>query len=317
MRIVVDAMGTDRRPEPDVAGAVLAARTNGDTMILIGDRPRIEHALSHQDTSNLSLEIVHAPQEIAMADKPSEVLKSHPESSIHMGMNLVKNGEADAFVTMGNTGAVQAIATLATLRRIPGIKRPALATVYVVNDKPIIMLDMGANADARPEWMEQFAIMGSIYAQTALGYAHPRVATLSNGEEEGKGNQLVRDTGQRLKSLDLNYIGNIEPRELMIPGAEVIVFDGFVGNIFLKTFEGTLTYMTGIIREELTADWLSKAGAFLARRAFGRVRQRLNPDTIGGAPLLGVNGVVVIGHGSASPEAILGSINQARLAVMG
>lgn len=318
MRIVLDAMGTDNRPIPDIAGGVLAARHNtADTIIFIGDSTRIQTALDTHDTQGLSLEIVHAEEEITMDDSPSEVLKSKPHSSIHQGMRLVKSGDADAFVTMGNTGAVQAVATLGALRRIPGIKRPALATVYVVQNKPIVMLDMGANADARAEWLEQFAIMGSIYAQTVLGYATPRVATLSNGEEEGKGNQLVREAGRRLKALDLNYIGNVEPAELMTPAAEVIVFDGFVGNIFLKTFEGTLTYMGEILRDELSADWLSRIGALLARQAFRRVRTRLNPDDIGGAPLLGVNGVVVIGHGSASPQAILGSINQARKAVQG
>lgn len=317
MRIALDAMGTDMRPQPDVAGGILYARETNDTVLLVGDESCIQRELQKYDLQGLNIEVIHAPDEILMSDKPGEVLKSKPESSLHVGSQLVKDSEADAFVTMGNTGAIHAIATLGTLRRIAGVRRPALSMIYPMRGRNLVLLDMGANADARPEWMVQFAMMGSIYARTALGYANPRIATLSNGEEDGKGNQLVRETQMQLMELDLNYIGHIEPAEILLSRAEVIVFDGFVGNIFLKTVEGTIRYMTETIREELMADPVSRLGALFARNAFRRTRNRLNPDNIGGAPLLGINGVVVVGHGSSSPEAIRSSMHQARRTVQG
>jgi len=317
MRIALDAMGTDERPVPDVEGAVLAARAYSDTILLIGNEERICQELRKYDTGTLPIEIVHAADEIMMNDKPSVVMKSKAQSSMHVGMNLVKNKQADAFVTMGNTGAAHAIATLSTLRRIPGVKRPALTAIYRVGGQNTIFLDMGANADSRVDWLVQFAIMGSIYAQTVLGCQQPRIATLSNGEEEGKGNQLTRDAQEQIKLLDLHYVGHVEPKEILSAVADVIVVDGFIGNIFMKTFEATIRYFTDVTREELTRDWLSKIGATLTRHAFRRVRQRLDTSEVGGAPLLGVNGVVIIGHGGSTAYAIQNAIKQARLAVQG
>lgn len=317
MRIVVDAMGTDARPVPDVAGAVMAAREMGDTLLLVGDEVRIRAELAKHDTTGLRLEIVPATDEIMMTDKPSLVLKNKPASSMHVGITLVKEGRADGFVTMGNTGAAHAIATLGILRRIPGVKRPALTVIYPVSGKQVVFLDMGANADSKADWLEQFAIMGSIYAEIALNRQNPRVATLSNGEEEGKGNQLVRDAQEHIARLGLNYIGHIEPKEILQAKAEVIVFDGFLGNIFLKTFEATLSYFGNIIRQELTASFFTKLGALLIRPALGRIRRHVDPDEYGGALLLGVNGVVVIGHGGAGPLAVRSAIRQARMAIQG
>jgi phosphate acyltransferase len=317
MRIALDALGTDARPEPDVAGAVLAASEYKDTIILVGDENRIHTEIAKHNTSGLTLEIVPAEQEIHMDEKPSEVLKTKTGSSMHVGMDLIKSGQADAFVTMGNTGAAQAIATLSTLRRISGVKRPALSTIYPVAGRQMIFLDVGANADSRAEWLLQFGIMGSIYAETALGLKNPRVATLSNGEEEGKGNQLVRDAQNHLNAASLNYVGHIEPIEITQNRADVVVMDGFMGNIFLKTFEGSVSYFTGLLREEIKSNWTAKLGALLMRGVFGRVRQYFDTDAIGGAPLLGVNGVVIIGHGSSSARAVKNAINQARQAVAG
>lgn len=317
MRIALDVMGTDQRPVPDIQGGVMAAREYGDTILLVGDEARIRPVLSQEATQGLSLEVVHAPEEIAMNDKPSDITRGKQQSSMHKGMRLVKEGEADAFVTMGNTGAAYAVATLATLGRIPGVKRPALTTIFPLRDKQVIILDMGANSDAKAEWLVQFAVMGDLYAQAALKLQRPRIATLSNGEEEGKGTAVLREVQALMSALPLNYQGHIEPFEITQDKADVIVTDGFVGNIFLKTFEGTVRYFAELLRGELTADWMSKLGAWLARDAFGRVRQSLNPDLFGGAPLIGVNGVVVIGHGGNGPLGVKSSINQARLAVLG
>jgi phosphate acyltransferase len=317
MRIAVDAMGTDTRPVPDVAGAVMAARETGDAVLLVGNEAAIRAELAKHDTAGLKLEVVPAAGEILMTDKPSLVLKQKQNSSMHVGITLVKDGLADAFVTMGNTGAAHAIATIGILKRIPGVKRPALTVIYPVSGQPAVFLDMGANADSKPEWLEQFAIMGGIYAEIALNLKNPRIATLSNGEEEGKGNQLVRDAQERISALGINYIGHIEPKEILDARTDVIVFDGFIGNVFLKTFEGTLTYFTGLIRQELMSGLLSKLGALLIRPALRRIRRKIDPDEFGGALLLGVNGVVVIGHGGAGAVAVRSAIHQARLAVQG
>ncbi len=317
MRIAIDAMGSDSYPVPDVGGGVLAAKELNHTILLVGDNDIIKNELSKHDTNGLKLEIVPAAQVVTMTDKPSTVGKSKPQSSMHVGMNLVKDGQADAFVTMGNTGAAHAIATLYTLRRIPGVKRPALSGIYPVNDGYIILLDLGANADSKPEWLAQFAIMGKIYAQNALGLAEPRIALLSNGEEEGKGNQLIKDASELIQRLPLNFVGNVEPKEIMQGKVDVIVSDGFVGNIFVKTFEASSSYISHLIRDELKKNVFSTLGALLARPAFQRVRKRTDTFEVGGAPLLGVNGVVIIGHGRSNAVAVKNAVRQASLAVKG
>jgi phosphate acyltransferase len=319
MRIVVDAMGTDARPVPDIAGGLLATQAYKDTIIFVGNEKIIKAELAKHSYQASLIEVVDASEEITMNDKPSLVLSSKPSSSMHIGMNLVKNGQADAFVTMGNTGAAHAIATLKTLRRIQGIARPALTTIYKVNGRNMIFLDIGANADAKVEWIEQFALMGSIYAQTALNIANPRIGTLSNGEEEGKGNQLTKESQERLRHsmFKLNYIGHIEPKEILLNKADVIVMDGFVGNIFLKTFEGSISYFGDLIRAEIMSNFIYQIGALLLRNAFKTLRTKLDTREIGGAPLLGVNGVVIIGHGGGDAISVKNAINQARLAVKG
>ena len=317
MRIVVDAMGSDQFPIPDIGGGVMAAREWGYTICLVGGETLIKNELAKHDIRGLSIDIIPAKEHVLPTDKPSVVGKNKPESSMHVGMHLVKTGNADAFVTMGNTGAAHAIATLFTLRRIPGIKRPALSGIYPVAGKHIIMLDLGANADSKAEWLVQFALMGSIYAQTALRLQNPRIALLSNGEEEGKGNSLIRETDSLLKSTTMNYVGNIEPKDMMRGQADIIVADGFLGNLFVKTYEASALYLTSIIREEAKSDALSLLGALLLRPAFGRVRRRTDTFEIGGAPLLGVNGVVIIGHGRSNALAVRNAIHQAALAVEG
>jgi glycerol-3-phosphate acyltransferase PlsX len=318
MKIAVDAMGSDKYPAPDVEGAVLAAREFGDTLLIVGQEEKIKAELKKYDTSSLKIETIRANDIVEMTDKPSSVGKDKPNSSMHIGMGLLKSGEADAFVTAGNTGAALAIATLFVLHRIKGVKRPALGSIIrVEGGKTIILLDIGANADSKPEWLMQFAVMGAIYAQKAIGLAQPRVALLSNGEEEGKGNQLILETSRLLKKSSLNFTGNIEPRDMLRGGADVIVTDGFVGNIAIKSIEAMGSVLVNLIRTEIKRDVFSLLGGALVRPAFGRVRKQIDPFEVGGAPLLGVNGVVIIGHGRSNGTAIKNAIRQARLAVSG
>lgn len=317
MNIVVDAMGTDACPVADIAGAVIAAHEFRDTIILTGDESTIKQELNKHNTQGLKLEVVHASDVITMNDKPGIVGKSKPNSSMHVGMNLVKQGQADAFVTAGNTGAAHAIAMLYTLKRIQGVKRPALTAIFPINKKPVIFLDVGANADSKPEWLAQFAIMGNLYASRVLKLERPRVGLLSNGEEEGKGTQLIQEASQYMAHMPLQFIGNVEPKEVLHAKADVVVCDGFTGNILIKTFEASTRYLANIIRDEIRSDVFSMIGGHLARQAFNRARRRIDTSEVGGAPLLGVNGIVIISHGSSSPSAIKNAINQARKAVEG
>lgn len=297
----------------------MAAREFGDSIFLVGDEAQIKKVITKHNIANLRIEIVHASQSIDMTDKPSLVGKEKPQSSMHVGMELVRSDQADAFVTAGNTGAILAIATLFILKRIPGVKRPALASlVRIAEGKTIILLDIGGNADAKPEWMVQFALMGKIYAQNALQLSNPRVALLSNGEEEGKGNILIRESGQLLSTNpSLNFVGNVEPKDMLRGAVDVVVTDGFVGNITIKTLEAMGSALSGLIRQEIQRDAISLVGGLLARPAFGRVYKQIDPFEIGGAPLLGVNGVVIVGHGRSNAFAIKNAIRQARLAVNG
>jgi glycerol-3-phosphate acyltransferase PlsX len=318
MRIALDAMGSDTCPVPDVEGAVLAAREFGETILIVGDEKVVAPEIAKYDKSGLKIEIVHASEAISMEDKPGVVGKSKPNSSMHVGMNLVKSKDADAFVTAGNTGAAMTIATLFTLRRINKVKRPALSSIIrVMNGHTIIMLDIGANTDSKPEWLVQFALMGQIYAQKALGLQNPKVALLSNGEEETKGSQLIHETTDLLKTSKMNFVGNIEPRDMLEGNADVIVSDGFVGNIAIKTLEAMGSTLFKLIRAEIKSDPIATVGGLLAQRAFRRVYKQVDPFEIGGAPLLGVDGVVIIGHGRSNAKAIKNAIGQARMAVKG
>jgi len=317
MRIALDAMGSDTFPGPDVAGAILAAREFGDTILLVGDPARINAELAKHPTTGLKLEVVPASEIVTMLDKPSVVGKAKPNSSMHVGMNLIKDGKADAFVTAGNTGAALSIATLFTLRRIPGVKRPALSAFVSLSGRAVILLDVGANADSKPEWLAQFALMGKIYANNTLGLSDPGVGILSNGEEEGKGNELVHEASTLIAALPINFVGNVEPKDLLKGDADVVVSDGFVGNIMLKSLEAASRTMGNMIREEIMRDTISKIGGLLAQNAFRRVYKQVDPFEVGGAPLLGVNGVVIIAHGRSNDKAIKNAIGQARKAVAG
>jgi glycerol-3-phosphate acyltransferase PlsX len=318
MKIVVDAMGTDTHPAPDVEGAVLAARERSTSVILVGAEQHIRSELAKHRTTGLPIDIVNAEDAITMEDKPAVVGKSKPNSSMHIGMQLVRDGQADAFVTMGNTGAVQAVAMLFTLKRIKGVKRPALSAIFRIKDRPIIFLDIGANADSRQEWLEQFAIMGSVYAQNALGLEHPVVGLLSNGEEEGKGTNVIREANELIAQRSMiNFFGNVEPKEILDGQVDVVVSDGFTGNILAKTFEASTRYLARMIRDEIQSNPISMVGGVLIRPAMKRVRRKIDTFEVGGAPLLGVNGVVIIGHGSSNSFAVKNAIHQATMAVDG
>lgn len=315
MRIVLDAMGSDNFPAPDVEGAVVAAAEYGDTIILVGDEARIKAELTKHKTTGLPIEIVHAAQLITMEDKPSEVTRSKPNSSMHVGLGLVDSGQADAFVSCGNTGAVLAIATVQKVRRIRGIHRPALASIVMFRGKAVVLIDLGANVDCRPEWLSQFALMGKIYAELGMGLQNPRVALLSNGEEEGKGYSLIHETMPLLREMNLNYVGNVEPKEVAKGAADVIVSDGFVGNIFAKTLEAMGSTLFDSIRESIKGDLRATLGAALLKPTFKKLYKAYDPAEIGGALLLGVNGMVIIGHGRSDAKAVKNAIRQARDAV--
>jgi glycerol-3-phosphate acyltransferase PlsX len=317
MRIVLDAMGSDEYPTPDVEGAVLAAQEWGEEIILVGREGMIREQLAHHDTAGLKLEIVHAPEVIEMNDEPARAARVKKESSMHVGMGLVRDGQADAYVTAGNTGGVLAVATLHTLRRIQGVKRPAMAAILPMPAGHFAALDIGANADCRPEYLLQFAVMGDIYARAVLGCARPRVALLSNGEEPGKGNTLVKEAYKLLADSGLNFIGNFEPKEALAGEADVVVSDGFTGNVFIKTLEATAKMLTGLIRDEIKASPLTAVGGLLAKPAFGRVARRVDPFEVGGGPLLGVDGVVIVAHGRSNGWALKNAIGQALKAVQG
>ena len=317
MRIVLDAMGTDDYPAPDVEGAVLAAREWGDEIILVGDETQVRAELEKHDTTGLKLELVHASEVIEMTDKPADAARAKKDSSMRVGMNLVRDGQADAFVSAGNTGGLLAVATLHSVKRIRGVKRPALTAVLPLAAGRVTLLDVGANADCKPEFLRQFGVMGSVYTQRVLGVEEPRVALLSNGEEPGKGSTLIKETFALMKASKLNFVGNVEGKEMIGAEADVVVTDGFTGNVALKTLEAVARMLNDLIREELMSNPLTILGGLLAKSAFRRVARKVDPFEVGGVPLLGVNGVVIGAHGRSNGWAMRNAIRQARLAVNG
>ncbi len=314
MKIVIDAMGTDNRPHPDVAGGVMAAREWGDDIIFTGDRAIIQAALQRHDTAGLNIHVVHAEQQIAMDEKPSSIVRGKPQSSIHVGMELVKIGEADAFISAGNTGATLAVAILSKLKRLKGVQRPALGTTFPFPGLPL-SIDNGANADCKAEYLAQFGIIGSAYMQCVRGIANPTVGIISNGEEEGKGNILVKEATKLLAAAPINFVGNIEPSDFIAGAANVGVTDGFTGNIMLKTAEATAKMIVDAVVRNVESSKRMTTGMQIIRPAIAAVERDLSADTFGGAPLLGVNGVVIVCHGGSSPMAIKNSVQMARLAV--
>jgi len=301
-RIAVDAMGGDRGPDEIVAGA-LAARGPGIEPILFGDASIDARGLELHATTDV----------IEMDEKPAEAVRAKPDSSLVASVRAVAEGKADAVVSAGNTGAMLA-AGLLELRRIPGVMRPAIAVPIPGRRGPSVLLDCGANADARPEHLLQFGMMGSVFAEEILDVQNPEVRLLSIGEEPEKGNQLTLEAHELLAASDLNFKGNTEGREILAGAADVVVTDGFTGNVTLKLLEGTILTLLDALRAEITATVTGKLGGLLIRPAARRLRHRLDPDTFGGAYLLGLRGLVVIAHGNSSSTAVA---NAVRLAARG
>jgi glycerol-3-phosphate acyltransferase PlsX len=309
VRVAVDAMGGDRAPEEIVAGA-LAAASPEVAPVLFGPRDVLEPLAE-------GLEIVHAEQVVAMDEKPSDAVREKRESSLFLACRAVHDGTADAVVGAGNTGAMLA-AGLLEIRRLPDVHRPAIAAPIPSLGGPSILIDAGANADARPEHLVQFAHMGAVFAEDIVGLAEPTVALLSIGEEPEKGNKLVREAHAELSAAQgLRFLGNVEGRDLLRKAADVVVCDGFTGNMALKLLEGTIQTTLHALRDEVSASTRGKLGGLLIRPAAGAMRARLDPDTYGGAYLLGLRGLVVIAHGNSSATAIANAVRYAARGVTG
>jgi glycerol-3-phosphate acyltransferase PlsX len=313
MSIVLDAMGSDDFPLPEVNAAFQAAELLDTKIFLVGQKEKLQPLLD-QKPEDPRVELIHAPEILEMTDKPARNARRKADNSMAVGMDMIKAGQADAFVTAGNTGGAMANG-LFRLGRIPGIKRPALTTVLPTKGGFAIAVDIGANADCKPQYLLQFGIMGSIYAEKILGIKRPRVGLLSNGEEEGKGNQLVKDTFPLFAESSLNFVGNAEPKELFGGAVDVIVCDGFSGNILIKTSESVSKLLLDVMKEELRGSLRTKIGAGLAMPAFQNLRKLLDPRLIGAAPLLGIDGLVFVGHGRSDDLALVYSIKRAKQAI--
>src|SRR5512140_1725716 len=305
--IVIDAMGSDKAPKPEIEGALLAARHLEDIeVVLIGPEDQVRAGLrSHLSTLFLSnISVVHAPEVIGMHEKAAQAVRSKKQSSMHIGLRLVRDGKAAGFITAGNTGAAMAAAKM-ILGALPGVDRPGLAAVFpTAAGTASLMLDVGANVDCKPQNLEQWAIMGDVYFSSMFSVEQPRIGVLSVGEEESKGNELTRSVYQLLRKLPLNFIGNVEGRDLYNGNVDVIVCDGFVGNVALKVSEGLVTVVRSMLKESLGATVTRQVGFLLSRKAFDDFKKRLDYSEYGGAPLLGVKGVCIIGHGSSNANAI-------------
>ena len=317
MRIALDAMGSDRAPGVDVAGGVQAARRFGQDIILVGREDEIGRELAKHDTDGLPISVVHASEVVEMHEHPSQAVRRKPESSMVVGMALVRDGKADAFVSAGNSGGVLATALTSAGRigRIKGIRRPALSTIFPTLQGTSLILDIGANTDCKPEWLVQFALMGSVYARRVLGIPRPRVGLLANGEEDTKGNAAVQAAHLMLRELNLHFVGNVEGKDLTQGAADVVVSDGFVGNVAIKTAEGVAAMLFTLLRSEIKSRPLAALGGLLAKPALRSVAKKLDYREYGGAPLLGVNGIVIIAHGRSDALAVENAVRVAMDAV--
>lgn len=303
MLIALDAMGGDHAPAEIVAGALLARAQLGIEVALVGPREIIEAELHRHGVPTQGIEVIHASEAIAMDEHPAQAVRTKRDASINVAMGMVKRGVAGAFVSAGNTGAVMASA-LMTLGRIPGIERPALGTIAPFSDTGILVLDVGANADVKASYMVQFAQMGAVYAERVMGVANPRVALLNIGSEETKGSELAQEVYGRLQKCGVNFVGNVEGGDVHRNKADVIVTDGFTGNVAVKVTEGVADFIFRELRSALTSKQHYKLAAMVLRPALLKMRDRMDPGTYGGVPLLGVNGVVMIAHGASDARAV-------------
>jgi len=310
--IALDAMGSDRAPRPEIEGAIQAARHYDVRVALVGREERIRAELArYPAAAGLALDVVNATEVITMEDKAVQAVRTKRDSSLRVGLRMVREGRAAGFITAGNTGAAM-IAAKMVLGAIPGVDRPALAAVFPTAVNTVaILLDVGANVDCKPHNLEQFAVMGEIYFRSMFGTKRPRVGLLSIGEEETKGNELTRDSFLLLTQLPLNFVGNVEGRDLYGGQVDVIVADGFVGNVALKTSEGVANLVRATLKETLKTTITRQVGYLLSRSAFADFKKRLDHTEYGGAPLLGVKGVCFITHGSSNGNAIKNAIRVA------
>ena len=309
--IALDAMGGDHAPRAEVEGAILAARELGVRILLVGIEEVVRQELDRHKHAGLPIEVVNATEVISMTDSPSQAFRRKKESSLHVAARLVRDGKADALVTAGNTGAAMTVARF-VLGTLPSVDRPALAAALPnMKENVSVILDVGANVDSKAAQIEQFAVMGEIYYRAIWGVKRPRVALLSIGEEEMKGNEVTREVFNRLKHLPLNFTGNVEGRDVFRGNVDVIVCDGFIGNIALKISEGVVEHLGGMLKKAIKSSLTSQLGYALSRRAFGEFRKRTDYSEYGGAPLLGVRGITVIGHGRSNPNAVKNAIRVA------
>ena len=308
--VAVDAMGGDHAPSHEVAGAVMAARRWQIPIVLVGNTDKIERELNNHEVRGLDISVCSACEVVGMHDSASDAVRKKKNSSIRVAFDMVKNGQADAVVSTGNSGATMA-AGMFVLKRIKGIDRPAIATIVPNLKSQTVILDVGGNVDCKPSNLFQFALMGDVYARQMLGKSTPFIGLLSNGEEESKGNELTRGAHLLLKSSKLNYVGYIEGRDIYNGSVDVVVCDGFVGNVVLKVSEGLAETMGRMLKQEFKSRYLSRIGFMLAKPAMSAFRKKVDYAEYGGAPLLGIQGTGMICHGSSSPRAIMNAIRMA------
>jgi glycerol-3-phosphate acyltransferase PlsX len=310
--IALDAMGSDRAPKPEVEGAIQAARRFGISVALVGPEERLRAELSRHPFAPSQISIIHASEFITMDEKAVQAVRAKRDSSMRVGLRAVREGQAAAFITAGNTGAAM-FAAKTTLGALPGVDRPALVAIIPTAIGTVsTLLDVGANVDCKPHNLEQFAMMGEIYFRSMFNVARPRVGLLSIGEEEGKGNELTRESFPLLRQLPINFVGNVEGRDIYNGKVDVVVADGFVGNVALKTSEGVANLVRTTLRESLEATITRKVGALLSRSAFSDFKKRIDHTEYGGAPLLGIKGPCFITHGSSNANAIKNAIRVAQ-----
>ena len=311
MRIAIDVMGGDEGPRTIIDGSLVAARHLQIGLLLVGDRATIEGELArHPGRGALDLEILDTPESIAMSESATIALRRKPRASIRLAADAVRQGAAAAVFSAGHTGA-SVMAAISAFGRLPGVDRPALATIIPTRRQPVVLLDSGATVECRPQHLVQFAIMGAAYARVALGCHSPRVGLLSVGEEESKGNDLTRDAHQLLKTAPVDFAGNVEGRHVYAGDVDVIVCDGFTGNVTLKISEGLVDAVQTLLHEELSSTFGTRVGYLLSRQAFRRFRRRVDSSEYGGAPLVGLNGLCIVGHGRSSAKAVRNGVAMA------
>jgi len=310
VRIAIDAMGGDRGPKVILEGTIQAAKELGVEVILVGDQDILNSELAHHNTQGLKIRVKHVPEVVEMHESAAAAIRKKKKSSIRLATELVKSGEADALVSAGNTGAAMATAKI-LLGALKGVERPAIATVLPTVKGVALLLDVGANVDCRPRHLLQFAIMGNIYAKDFLGIKNPKVGLLNIGEEESKGNELTKESFKALKKEGLNFIGNVEGKNLYTGNVDVVVCDGFTGNVALKISESVAEMIVTYFQQEIPKKLFWKLGYFLMRPCFRKFKRKIDYDEYGGAPLLGINGVCIICHGISGAKAIKNAVKVA------